>query len=241
MTHWYKEYKALVESAETYYIRFGDIPEGERSAIGASPNFIANMFRTGDEEEGVSVYDARWLEKKEAWSIDEINVASLDELIAQKRPAYLVTGDLVGTGIDGEPLLHNVKIVKQIPYTEIWIPAWDEYAEEEDYRVEYPAKDDDLFIKLHTSGASKERAFGFFNDLYRAGLYVMWGNNNEIFINKKQFDMKKVKEILKQTIDRYENNSVFRVVADKVLPHNQIKEVEPAGFRLYGYYDLKDQ
>lgn len=102
-----------------FYIRFGEIPKTEKSKI----------YRNGDkligEEPGVSVYDAVFYD--EEWKIiypnpstqhtaQDINDFVLD--IARnnsfKRQAYLVSGDKVGIGQDGEPLIINVKIIQNI-------------------------------------------------------------------------------------------------------------------------------
>lgn len=70
------------------------------------------------------------------WEIDCNNYASLSELLAQKRPAYMVTGDPViedGSevyGMDDEPLLTNVRIVQRLAYDKLWAPAWGEMPEE---------------------------------------------------------------------------------------------------------------
>ena len=99
------------------YIRFGDIPENERSGI----------FHAGElvnKEDGVSVYDAK---------IDDcgnvgvclplpINANTLDtfrNLVEyENRPCYLVNGDYIGKGSDNEPLIRNVSIVEKIKYRE---------------------------------------------------------------------------------------------------------------------------
>lgn len=115
----------IVESAQQRYIRFGDIPEDERSTIGKSPNIYAHIMRTSDKEHGVSVFDAEWSEDMQRWAIVNVgNYASLDGLLAQHRPAFLVTGREVGEGIDGEPVLRDVQIIEQLPYNELWVPGW---------------------------------------------------------------------------------------------------------------------
>lgn len=102
-----------------FYIRFGEIPKTEKSKV----------YRNGDsvigEEPGVSVYDTVFYDGE--WKIiypnpstehtaQDINDFVLD--IAKnnsfKRQAYLVSGDKVGTGQDGEPLIVNVKIIQNI-------------------------------------------------------------------------------------------------------------------------------
>lgn len=82
------------------YIRFCKVPQDEKSW-----NFMRNR-----KEEGVSVFKA-----------DENNIPILENAEQAKslwarlnRRHYLVTGDIVGTGQDGEPLLKNVKVVRRL-------------------------------------------------------------------------------------------------------------------------------
>lgn len=83
-----------------YYIRFCKIPHDERSY-----NFMRNR-----KEEGVSVFKA-----------DTNNMPIIENAEQAKslwarlhRRHYLVTGDIVGYGQDGEPLLQNVKVVRRL-------------------------------------------------------------------------------------------------------------------------------
>ena len=80
-----------------FYVRFCKVPQDERSY-----NFMRNI-----KEEGVSVFKA-----------DTNNMPILENAEQAKslwarlnRRHYLVTGDVVGYGQDGEPLLQNVKVV----------------------------------------------------------------------------------------------------------------------------------
>lgn len=122
------------DHGQTAYVRFGDLPEGGRSKIGRAPNIYAHghIEQRGGRELGVSVYEITWDQSHQRWSIlDCGNYASLDELFAQKRPAFMVTGDpvvdeegIMEYGIDDEPLLTNVQIVRQMRYDELYVPAW---------------------------------------------------------------------------------------------------------------------
>lgn len=85
---------------KNYYIRFCKVPHDERSY-----NFMRN-----EKEIGVSVFKA-----------DINNMPILDNAEQAKslwarlhRRHYLVTGEVVGTGQDGEPLLQNVKVVRRL-------------------------------------------------------------------------------------------------------------------------------
>lgn len=119
-------YKEIIsEAVQRRYIRFGDIPANERSGIGRSPNYLKHLSRTSDEEIGVSVFDTEWSPARNRWEIVDVgNFATLDALLLDKRPAFLVTGRVVGYGMDEESLLRNVKIVQQLRYDEMWVRGW---------------------------------------------------------------------------------------------------------------------
>lgn len=101
---------------KSLYIRFGDIPINGKSKV------YNGEIETGIEE-GISVYPA--FKDKEGNIILGLNLPiTKTSLYTQQhlleyesRPCYLVTGDYVGKGSDGEPLLKNVRIIKEIkPY-----------------------------------------------------------------------------------------------------------------------------
>lgn len=103
------------------YIRIGDIPPEERSGI------YRGDSKTG-EEKGVSVYDCVFRDNryyivlppyfKEGVGITYEGlmqeVANFRYPTETQRKVYLVKGDLVGYGSDGEPLLRNVRILRDI-------------------------------------------------------------------------------------------------------------------------------
>ena len=94
------------------YLRFGDIPDGERSSI-----YKGDLGKIG-EEEGVSCYRGVVIDDKVYiimphlasttyyWLIDSYNRGEL--------PLYVIEGDEIGYGADLEPLLRNVRIIKKI-------------------------------------------------------------------------------------------------------------------------------
>lgn len=102
-----------------HYIRFGEIPENETSGIYLSGERIGI-------EKGVSVYDA--VEIDGEWRVvlpnpllkevgfDLYNfISNTKHLVeTERRPMYLVQGDEVGRGSTNEPLLRNVKIIKEL-------------------------------------------------------------------------------------------------------------------------------
>lgn len=98
----------------TKYLRFGDIPENGKSKIWRGEECVG-------EEEGVSVYEIR-LDKDKHISIClpfPFHRDTLDTLTAltkyDNRPCYIVTGEYVGKGTDGEPLISNVQIEEEFP------------------------------------------------------------------------------------------------------------------------------
>jgi len=97
-----------------YYIRFGDVPEDECSTIYRGENAIG-------KENGVSVYPVIIFGDKIFLGITlPITRTTLDTFIHliryDNRPCYLVEGDYIGEGTDGEPLIQNVNIIKEIKY-----------------------------------------------------------------------------------------------------------------------------
>ena len=88
---------------ERFYVRFGDLPK-----CGYSKNYA-----NGKPEAGVSVIEAR--QNLLTAEIELMPYGSCHSwLWIQDRPLYEVTGDLVGYGSDGEPLLKNCKVVTRI-------------------------------------------------------------------------------------------------------------------------------
>lgn len=102
------------------YIRFGDVPKDEKCRIHRGNEIIGH-------EDGVSVWNAVLLEDgyhlvaplhgNTCTYTDFISHAFPEEWYPKPLPdfkIYVVTGDEVGKGSDGEPLLKNVKILKQL-------------------------------------------------------------------------------------------------------------------------------
>lgn len=103
------------------YIRIGEIPSDEKSRIHRGDAIIG-------EEDGVSVYDCIKLNNKYhivmplplkegqgmtyECLIQEITQCRYE--IENPRKVYLVTGDEVGKGRDNEPVIRNVRIIKDI-------------------------------------------------------------------------------------------------------------------------------
>lgn len=98
---------AQANAGEHCYIRFGTLPKS-----GHSRNHI-----TGEAEAGVSVYPASKVGANE-YIVDMRGIdAGSGLFILQNRQPYIVTGDVVGKGSDGEPLLINVKARKLSKYS----------------------------------------------------------------------------------------------------------------------------
>lgn len=102
-----------------YYIRFGKIPENEVSSI------YRGEVKVG-EEKGVSVYDAikidgEWrvvlpfpLLKEIGFDLYNFIENIYHPIKTERRPMYLVQGDEIGRGSTNEPLLRNIKIIKEL-------------------------------------------------------------------------------------------------------------------------------
>lgn len=97
------------------YIRFGDIPENERSKVWNDDEIIGEL-------EGVSVYPAI-IDGEGNISIGltlpvtRTTLDTLNVLLAyDNRKCYLVDGDYVGRGTDNEPLIKNIHIVGTLNY-----------------------------------------------------------------------------------------------------------------------------
>lgn len=103
---------ATFDLSKPVYIRFGGWPSDERS----------NNNVTGFKEEGVSVYE---MDHRGYPSINwEGNFGNAqDDLVSRitdlrrrrsDDPVFMVQGDVIGTGQDGEPLLRNVRVIRRI-------------------------------------------------------------------------------------------------------------------------------
>ena len=95
------------------YIRFGDIPENERSGV------YENFERKVGELEGVSVYECT--QDTHQIILPKLNETTLNTFYGffahgkyHRRPVYLVSGIKVGVGLDNEPLIRDIKIVEQL-------------------------------------------------------------------------------------------------------------------------------
>lgn len=94
-----------------YYLRFGDIPASGLSNIWLRDEIIG-------QELGVSVYDAALM--ADGWHvilpkpITRNVINTLYGLLAQKKPVYILSGEEVGIGTDGEPLLKDPRISLEI-------------------------------------------------------------------------------------------------------------------------------
>lgn len=103
--------KVKIKEPPKIYIRYGDIPPNGKSKI---HNKIGNVI---GEEKGVSVFE--YIEGRGIVVPDNQNAR--DDFLKLSnsywKPAFLVSGDEVGIGSDGEPLLDNVKVITAIRKT----------------------------------------------------------------------------------------------------------------------------
>lgn len=98
--------------AEPFYIRFGDIPDDEKSKIYYGEEEIG-------EEDGVSVYPAFEVNGNIVLGltlpITKSTLYTQQHLLEyENRPCYLVKGDCIGKDADGQPLICNIQIIKKI-------------------------------------------------------------------------------------------------------------------------------
>ena len=100
------------------YIRFGNIPKGGRSRNHA----------TGEYEKGVSCYEACYNPFTQAWELagSALPAAAIMGAAGLYGQVWLISGEVVGQGSDGEPLLTDVKKIAGL--------RWDD--EVKGYRVE---------------------------------------------------------------------------------------------------------
>ena len=87
------------------------------------------------DEIGVSVYDAIKIDGKYHICLpmphEPSTIDTLTSNLALHDNVYLVSGDVVGTGTDGEPLIKNVKLIKDISDQFEYAKAgnWQEYCD----------------------------------------------------------------------------------------------------------------
>ncbi len=107
-----------VSKDKSLYIRFGDIPEGERSSSWRGDT------ETG-KEAGVSVYNlAIGADGKLgivlSLPVTKSSLHTLQHLLEyDSRPVYIVSGECVGHGSDNEPLIENVEILRTLREDEL--------------------------------------------------------------------------------------------------------------------------
>jgi len=87
--------------AAAVYVRYGALPPG-----GISRNHGDNT-----PERGVSVFHGQLLPSGQARAVPSNHVLFCTLLTLLGRQLYVVTGDAIGVGSDGEPILANCRIV----------------------------------------------------------------------------------------------------------------------------------
>lgn len=149
---------------EEFFIRFGDLPKSGKSKIGPGTNPLALWGREDtDNEAGVSVWETEFNKNKNRWVIHAGNYASLAELFAQARPIYLVKGEIVGYGSDGEPVISDATIIKKLSPKEVDVPGWSD----DDWIPQEPDDRDPLTIfyeKLNQQSVKERGSYLLLND-----------------------------------------------------------------------------
>jgi len=126
-----------------YYLRFGDLPKGGKSAIGNQP---------GLTEKGVSVLKA-WKSSDGVYVISSATAETgASDMVAgmEDRPIYIAYGEDTGeVGSDGEPLLKNVVLTEQVMNNRVVVddpsyinqPITNNTAEPKDWETIEPSPD----------------------------------------------------------------------------------------------------
>jgi len=107
------------------YIRFGRIPPGGRSGIGEQYREWAAMRGYGTvptHELGLSVYGTRFNREYDKWELPELWTDTgpntlgefIEELVVGSKRVFLVEGQEIATGTDGEPLIVNARVLKEL-------------------------------------------------------------------------------------------------------------------------------
>lgn len=103
--------KTVPKIYKSLYIRFGEIPKNEKSSIYKIDEKIG-------EEIGVSCYRGVIYEDKVYILMPHIPSSTyywlIDAYNRKEIPLYIINGDEVGEGSDGEPLLRNVVVLKEV-------------------------------------------------------------------------------------------------------------------------------
>lgn len=101
-----------------YYFRIGELPRDGRSKIYQWDNEEHTSRSIIGEEIGISAYEMEYDPMKRIWKVfipkSSIAIDTVKELFkavgdGEKR-FYVIGGDRIGTGSDGEPLLDSAKI-----------------------------------------------------------------------------------------------------------------------------------
>ena len=104
---------------DDFYLRFGNLPNKEFSRIGRSSKDDTSV----SYEKGISCFWARWSNELQRWMIwdaDHDQIASLQDI--SDRPIYLIKGEEVGYGSDGEPVLkkNTIKILAKLNPNDVY-------------------------------------------------------------------------------------------------------------------------
>ena len=129
------------------YIRFGDVPSNETSKIYRGEEEVGN-------ENGVSVYPAFEVNENIVLGltlpITKTTLYTQQHLLEyDNRPCYLVSGDYVGKGTDGEPLIRNISIIKRLDNYRI--KEFEKQGEQEEPQV-YKTEDGEIITHSESEG-----------------------------------------------------------------------------------------
>jgi len=100
----------LEATAKRVFVRFGTLPNSGRSY-----NYRDNKY-----ESGISVFNALLLHNGQVIVKPNTNYELGSLFTLMDRDAYIVEGEVIGTGSDGEPLLRNAKIVRKLKSSDFY-------------------------------------------------------------------------------------------------------------------------
>jgi len=176
------KYRTGGEDALPIFVRAG-LPPKERGKYVASTGRRSIMgVPTGQEwrESGVSVFDAEYFGKEDFIVVntgesDSLTIA-FNESSASGRPLYLVEGDWIGDGADGEPTLdpRTIKVIGELSGKNVF----NDYASYagftyDDERVEHPHKEWILSkSRFEAGGKIPESLFSEYGNLIKVNKHI---------------------------------------------------------------------
>ena len=117
---------SLTQGIMKEYVRFGEIPKDEHSKRGN--RIVGDGYKCIGYEQGVSVWNTLKVNGEYCLVAPHGNSCTHGDFSSMAfpddcygcckddPPIYVVTGDEVGIGCDGEPLIKNISIIEKLPF-----------------------------------------------------------------------------------------------------------------------------